>query len=143
MGLFEDIARIWLLAAVVLVILEVVLPGIFLLWLGLAALGTGLIMLLVVLSFGLQVVLFSALAVISVGFAASRLRRRVHSEINRPESGLVGRVATAMQFDGNEGRVRLGDSDWSARLLGAGSVVPGAHLRVEAVEGTVLLVRRL
>jgi membrane protein implicated in regulation of membrane protease activity len=141
MGFFTEPGMAWLIAGVVLVILEVVAPGMYLLWLGLAALGTGLIRRVLELSFGAQVAVFGALALISVLFALSRTRLRVHREINRPESGLVGRHATALSFDGTEGRVRLGDSDWPARLVGADSVAPGAHLLVEGVDGLVLLVR--
>jgi len=48
----------------------------------------------------------------------------------------------ALRFHGREGRVRVGDSDWSARLApGAPAPEVGARLLVEDVEGTVLIVR--
>ena len=141
MGILTSIAEIWLAAGVALVIFEVVLPGIFLLWLGLAALGTGFLLLLIVLSFGAQVMVFAGLALIAVQFARSRLRKRGGgNSLNQPGSGLIGRRATALSFIGNEGRVRLGDSDWSARLL-SGTAEAGSILVVDGVDGVVLLVR--
>ena len=140
MGILSTIAEIWLAVGVALVIFEVVIPGIFLLWLGLAALGTGLLLLLVVLSFGAQVLLFAALAVVSVLFARSRLHKPVPNGLNQPGSGLIGRRAVALGFNGNEGRVHVGDSDWPARLV-AGKAEAGSVLVVEGVEDMVLLVR--
>jgi membrane protein implicated in regulation of membrane protease activity len=62
--------------------------------------------------------------------------------LNTQTAGLVGRPATAIAFDGRTGRVRLGDSDWAARV--PHDVAPpevGAHLRVSDVDGTTLIVR--
>jgi membrane protein implicated in regulation of membrane protease activity len=55
---------------------------------------------------------------------------------------LAGRAATALIFHGREGRVRVGDSDWAARVpTDVPQPDPGARLRVEGVDGTVLIVR--
>jgi membrane protein implicated in regulation of membrane protease activity len=44
--------------------------------------------------------------------------------------------------EGGALRVRLGDSDWAARLpRGVAMPEPGSPVRVEAVDGTVLIVR--
>ncbi len=132
----------WLLAGLALMLLDSVLPGAFLLWVGLAAILTGLVMDVVGMGFPLQVVTFAVVAVLSITFAL-RLRRRLRpSGVNAPGSGLIGRTVLALSHDGREGRVRLGDSDWAARLT------EGAHwpedtvpLRVVGVDGTVLLVQ--
>ncbi len=137
---FDTPATIWLVAGVVLVICEVVLPGMFLLWLGLAALGTGLVLLGLPLGFGMQVLLFGVLAMISVAIAVNRIRQIKRPNINLPGSGLIGRPAIALGFAGREGRVRVGDSDWPARLVGSASVSTGAALVVDGVDGVVLLV---
>ena len=36
--------------------------------------------------------------------------------LNTQQAGLAGRSATALAFHGREGRVRVGDSDWAARV---------------------------
>ncbi len=131
---------IWLAAGLVLLLLEVLAPGVFMMWLGLAALGTGLATLSEGIGFELQVVTFGVLAAIALTVGL-RLRRRP-ARLNTQQDGLAGRVATALVFEGREGRVRVGDSDWAARVpANVPQPDPGARLRVEAVDGTVLIVR--
>ena len=47
---------VWLAAGLVLLLLEMLAPGVFMMWLGLAALGTGLVTLAAGVGFELQVV---------------------------------------------------------------------------------------
>ncbi|MEZ5763987.1 MAG: NfeD family protein [Xanthobacteraceae bacterium] len=135
----------WLIVGLVLVALEVVAPGVFLLWLGLAALLVGLISLVVDWVWQVQVIAFAAFSV-----AAVPLWRRVAQQdvpnpesefLNRRSDALVGRVFTLEKpiVDGS-GTVRIDDTVW--RVSGpdcpAGSRVKvvhadGASLKVEAV----------
>jgi membrane protein implicated in regulation of membrane protease activity len=130
----------WLLAGLGLLIAEALLPGAFLMWLGLAACGTGLLTMSGGLGFDWQVVAFAALAAVSLAIGLRLRRRRV--PLNTQQAGLVGRAATALVFRGREGRVRVGDSDWAARLApDVAEPASGAALRVADVQGTVLIVR--
>jgi hypothetical protein len=132
----------WLLAGLGLLIAETLLPGAFLMWIGLAACGAGLLTLAGGLRFEFQVVAFALLAAVSLA-AGLRLRRR-RVALNTQRAGLAGRSAVALSFHGREGRVRLGDSDWPARVpADEAEPAPGAALRVVDVDGTVLIVRRL
>jgi membrane protein implicated in regulation of membrane protease activity len=131
---------VWLLVGLGLLIAETVLPGAFLMWLGLAACGTGLATLAIGLRFELEVILFGILAAVALS-AGLRLRRH-RAPLNTQQAGLVGRTATALAFQGREGRVRVGDSDWAARLApDAETPALGAVLLVDDVQGTVLIVR--
>jgi inner membrane protein len=131
---------IWLLAGLALLMLEIHTPGAFMMWLGLAACGTGLIVLASGIGFELQVVTFGVLAAISLGVGLRFRHRPV--KMNTQQSGLAGRSAIALMFQGREGRVRLGDSDWAARVpADVAEPSAGARLRVESVDGTVLIVR--
>lgn len=134
----------WLAGGLVLLVAEVLAPGVFLFWLGLAALGTGVVVQLFDPPLAVKVVTFAALAAIAIS-AAMRLRRldsRAARSINTAESGLVGRPAQALGFTGRDGRVRLGDSDWQARLETDGPPPePGSALEVVGVDGVVLIVR--
>jgi inner membrane protein len=132
---------IWLLAGLALLGLEIAAPGAFMMWLGIAAVATGLTVLVANVGFGPQVALFTIFAAISL-VVGLRLRQRVRPPLNTQGSGLAGRSAVALAFQGREGRVRLGDSDWAARLpSGVEPPDPGTRLRVEGVDGTVLIVQ--
>ena len=137
-------ALMWLAGGLVLLVAEVVMPGVFLFWLGLAALGTGMVVQVFDPAFAVQVVAFALFTALSIRVA---LRLRSHASrqartLNTAESGLVGRSDHALAFEGREGRVRVGDSDWAARLpADVPTPAPGAALDVVGVSGTVLIVR--
>jgi hypothetical protein len=131
---------IWLVAGLALLVIEMLAPGAFMMWLGIAACGTGLVVVASGIGFEFQVVTFGVLAAISLGVGL-RFRRRPPA-MNTHQGGLAGRSATALAFRGREGRVRVGDSDWAARVpTDVNEPIPGARLRVEGVDGTVLIVR--
>lgn len=132
---------IWVIVGLVLLGVEILAPGVFMMWLGIAAILSGLLVWQLDWGFGAQVALFGVLAAIALAIGI-RFRPRVRATMNTQLGGLTGRVAIALNFDGREGRVRLGDSDWSARLAtGAAIPEPGTHLRVDGVDGTILVVR--
>jgi inner membrane protein len=132
---------IWVAGGLALLMLEIHAPGAFMMWLGLAACGTGLVVLASGIGFELQVVTFGVLAAIALGVGL-RYRRHRPGRLNTQQAGLAGRSATALLFQGREGRVRIGDSDWAARVPpDVPEPAAGARLRVEGVDGTVLIVR--
>jgi membrane protein implicated in regulation of membrane protease activity len=131
---------VWVAAGLALLIAEMLLPGVFMMWLGLAACGAGLLTLAFHFAFEPQVIAFGVLAAaaLGVGLRLRRPKQIVHTE----KAGLVGRPATALVFHGRDGRVRLGDSDWAARVPpDIPPPDPGARLRVARVDGTILIVR--
>lgn len=133
---------VWLAVGLVLLVAEVIAPGVFMMWLGLAAIGTGAVVLAVDPGFSAQVGVFAVFAAAAIA-AGLRLRRtKPAARVNTLDAGLVGRPARALAFEGREGRVRLGDSDWPARVPhDVAPPAPGAALRVEGVDGVVLVVR--
>lgn len=134
---------IWTLAGLALLGAEMLAPGFYLLWIGVAAIGTGLLLLLVEPGFAAAVAAFVTLlaAGIAISVVAKRRGGPAH-RVNAPEAGLAGRQATVIAADGSTLRVRVGDSDWAARVP-RGALMPavGSAVRVEAVDGTVLVVR--
>ena len=54
------------------------------------------------------------------------------ARLNTQQAGLAGRSATALTFQGREGRVRVGDSDWAARVP---PDVRGTRVRLAAARG--------
>ncbi|MCK2053873.1 NfeD family protein [Methylobacterium sp. 37f] len=127
----------WILIGLVLMGAELIASGVFLLWLGLAALVTGLQILLVPLPWQGQLLLFAAL---SVAFAvvASRRTQAGANALNQGAQGLLGRdypLAAAI-VDG-EGHIRVNDTLW--RVAGPDAPL-GTRVRVTGVEGTLLTV---
>lgn len=139
---------IWLIAGVVLGIAELVVPGIFLIWLGAAALLTGLIALALPLSLPAELALFAVAAAVAVIAARTVMARLpILSDdplLNERTARLVGRRVTVCEaIQGGEGRVRVGDGIWPASGpdTPAGGVVEvvgadGARLLVQPVEPT-------
>jgi membrane protein implicated in regulation of membrane protease activity len=133
----------WLIGGVLLLIAEVIAPGFFLLFIGVAAMVTGVFVLL--FNFGLA----PALALFAIYTAlAVYLGRKVYANrpvpanaryLNDRSGALVGRSAVAvLAIDDHAGRVRLGDSEWSAR---GGPAEPGERVEIVGVDGNCLMVR--
>jgi membrane protein implicated in regulation of membrane protease activity len=138
-----DPALIWILVGLLLLGAETLVPGVFLLWIGVAAVGTGLMLLLVTPPFWLTVTVFIVLLAAGIAVAL-RLRRSDHPRprVNTPDSGLVGRFGVLVEPGLSGPRVRVGDSDWAARLPRDVPDSPaGTRVRVEGVDGTTLIVR--
>lgn len=135
-----DPALIWILVGLLLLGAETVLSGVFLLWIGLAAIGTGLLLLAATPPFWVVVAVFITLLAAGIAVAL-RLRRSgpVRPQVNTPGSGLVGRAGVILEPTATGPRVRVGDSDWAARDASASPV--GTRVRVEGVDGTTLVVR--
>lgn len=138
-----DPGLIWILAGLAMLGAEMLLPGAYLLWIGLAAIGTGLMLLVAAPGFGVAVAVFLVLLAAGIATSFSLKRRRGPAmRVNAPEAGLAGRQAVVTAIEPPGLRVRLGDSDWSARMpRGVALPEAGALVRVEAVDGTVLVVR--
>ncbi|MGL4976323.1 MAG: NfeD family protein, partial [Bosea sp. (in: a-proteobacteria)] len=79
----------WLIAGLVLMGLELLLPGVFLIWIGLAALVTGAIVGLTGISWQLAALIFAALSLFSV-FLGRKLTQKPADERN-PAQGLNAR----------------------------------------------------
>jgi membrane protein implicated in regulation of membrane protease activity len=128
-----------------LLVLEVLAPGVFMLWLGLAAMLVGAISIFLDWSWQAQ---FIAFAVFSV--AAIPLWRRLSMQVgtitdepflNRRAEALVGRIFTLEKpiVDGS-GTMPIGDTVW--RVTGA-DVPAGSRVKVVGVDGTALRVERI
>jgi len=132
----------WVVLGLVLAALEMLVPGVYLIWLAVAALITGALTFGIGIGVPAQVIIFVSLALISV-FSARRFLRDspiVSSDplMNHRGSRMVGQTAVITQaFDGGTGRVKFGDSEWLARGPDAAA---GDKVRITGSEGTILLV---
>src|SRR4051812_33108235 len=107
---------IWILGGLLLLAAELALPGIFLLWVGLAAIGTGVVVLAALPPFPAVVAIFLGFLAGAIALALRLKARRPAARLNTPDAGLVGRHGMLLPMEGPELRVRVGDSDWPARL---------------------------
>jgi membrane protein implicated in regulation of membrane protease activity len=133
---------VWIVIGLVLAALEMLVPGVYLIWLAVAALVTGALTFGLGLGLPAQVIVFVSLALISA-FSARRFLRDspiLSSDplMNQRGSRMIGETAIITQaFDGGSGRIKFGDSEWLAR--GPDAEV-GARVRVTGTAGTILIV---
>jgi inner membrane protein len=133
---------LWLIGGVLLLILEVIAPGFFLVFIGAAAIAAGLFTVLFGLGTAAQLALFALYALLAVmagrRFYANRTADSGDPLLNDRAGRLVGRVVTVVVgVDDNHGRVRVGDSEWSAR---GGPAAAGELVRITGVDGNCLKV---
>ncbi len=134
---------LWLGAGILLIAFEALTPGIFLFWVGLAALATGLILWIAPLSATAQIVLFAVLGLCAILIGRVIQGRQKDEVTDAPflnERGrhMIGKVyplETAIR-DG-AGSVKIGDSVW--RVTGA-DMAAGEKVRVAAIDGGTLVV---
>ena len=137
----------WMILGIGLAILEILAPGVIFIWLGIAAIVTGVIVYVVEgIGWEYQLLIFAALSVASV--AAGRLwwvRKGTevtdHPTLNRRGEQYVGRQYTLDEsiVDG-AGKMRVGDAFWKV----SGADMPaGSRVRVVAADSTVLRVERV
>ena len=138
-----DPAWFWLIGGVVLLIAEVIAPGFSLIFIGAAAIATGLISVATGLTVPLQLAVFAVLAFLAVRiigrrFYASHYDYTSDPLLNDRAARLLGKVVVVVQpIDVNGGRVRVGDSEWSAR---GGPAAVGDRVRIVDIDGNCLKV---
>ncbi|HEX7731848.1 MAG TPA: NfeD family protein [Rhodanobacter sp.] len=137
---------LWWILALLLIAGEVMAPGYFLLWIGIAAAAMG-VLLWVVPGMGLlaQAVLFAVLALASCFAYARWLRPRIERDapggerLNRRAEQMIGqRYELVEAIVNGRGKVRVGDGQW---LVSGPDLPLGSTVEVVAVDGTTLKVR--
>ncbi len=134
----------WWPLALVLIAAEMLAPGYFLLWIGIAAGVMGLVTLVVPGLPGIaQAVLFGLLAIAACLVYWKFIRpvaeqRDDQPLLNRRGAQLVGqRFVLAEAIVNGRGRVKVGDSEWLAEGL---DLPVGSEVEVVSVSGTTLRV---
>ena len=137
-----DAGWLWLIGGVILLIAEIIAPGFFLVFIGAAAIATGLFVVLFDLGLPAALALFALYTAIAVAVGRKVYANRpVNSSdpfLNDRSGRLIGRTVTVVEaVDEHGGRVRVGDSEWSAR---GGPAGPGERVRITGVDGNCLKV---
>ena len=137
---------LWWILALLLIAGEVMVPGYFLLWIGIAAAAMGvLVWLLPPMGLLLQAVLFALLAFAACVLYARLLRPRLErrepgsERLNRRGEQMIGqRYELVEPIVNGRGKARVGDGQW---LVSGPDLPLGATVEVVSVEGTTLQVR--
>lgn len=133
----------WWIFAVVLVIIEILAPSFFALWMAIAAFLTGIALLLAPqLGWEYQLLLFAVLSVVSiVMWRRYYLKNPIVSDqpnLNRRGAQYIGRIVTlqAPIIDG-VGKIKLDDSTW--KVEGPDCAV-GKKVRITSLDNVVFTV---
>lgn len=132
----------WLTIGVLLCAAEIVAPGFFLVWLGVAAIATGVLAFLLPVGVPMQLGIFAVLAFIALYGARRWLKANpIESTdplLNQRGGRLVGEVLTLVTaIENGRGRAKVGDGEWPVRGPDAAE---GTRVRVISADGGVLVV---
>jgi membrane protein implicated in regulation of membrane protease activity len=133
----------WMALGVALAAIETVVPGAFFLWLGIAAIVTGVVKLLFAgMGWEGQAIVFGVCAVFSTVIWIMLWRRRpIDTDkplLNDRGERMVGLQLTLEEAMANgEGMAKVGDTMWKIR---GPDFVRGTRVKVVDVQGTVLIV---
>lgn len=136
---------LWLVVAVVLVVIEILVPVAYFLWLGIAAAAVGLVVwLFPALPVLQQFLLFAVLAIAAVTLVKVYFRKhKIATDqpgLNRRGMQYVGRVFTLeAPIVNGIGKLRVDDTTW--KIEGA-DLPAGSHVKVVGVDGTILRVEQ-
>lgn len=141
----------WWIFAAILIGIEVLAPGSFFLWFGLAAIVVGAITMIVGVDNGVWIWQFQVLVfvLLALGFAIVGRRlmarhgwdRSERPDLNDRGAQLVGRHAVLSQpITEGAGRAVIGDTTW--RVVGP-DLPKGTKVRVVSADGSTLAVERV
>jgi membrane protein implicated in regulation of membrane protease activity len=132
----------WLIFGFILMALELLAPGVFMFWLGLAALLVGLVSFVMNPSWQTQLLMFAIFAIAAVPawryFARSAGSTSQSPFLNNRTKALIGREFTLEKpIVGGTGTVRIDDTIWRV----AGPDAPaGSRVKVVQADGASLTV---
>jgi membrane protein implicated in regulation of membrane protease activity len=132
----------WLIAAAILLGIELAAPGMFMLWLGFAAIVVGMISFAIDWSWQMQVLAFALISFALIP-AYRHFARKVEKPVDRPflnrrADGFVGQTFTLDKpIVNGAGTVRIDDTVW--RVMGS-DCAAGTRVRVARTDGAVLYV---
>ena len=135
----------WLTFGMLLMILELIIPGTFIVWFGLGAVATGIVCAFVSLSVSGQIAVFTVCSTISVFFGSFVYKRifGANKEVGQQDKvgaqkyiGQSFKVVEAIEE--GKGKVAVGDTVWLAQS--SQDIAKGRRVKVVDVKGTILIV---
>ncbi|MEP1444339.1 MAG: NfeD family protein [Hyphomicrobiales bacterium] len=131
----------WWVIGFILLPIEIFVPGVFFLWLGIAAVITGTIALIVPLSWALQFAIFAGLslilAIVGRRVYADHSKREDNEDLNERGRQFIGKTFVLVDdMISGQGRVKIGDTYWIVR--GAENKEAGSEVTIVGVDSSVL-----
>jgi inner membrane protein len=135
----------WVAIGLVLLVLEIAIPGVFLLWFGMAAIVVGALSIMfhnaTYWPWEAQIMVFLGLSLVLAWYGKRMMDKgEVTDEplLNKRSEQMIGRTATlAEPITEGYGRIRIGDTLW--RVKGPDMPI-GARVKVATVQGNELVV---
>ena len=135
----------WLSFGLILMILELIIPGTFIIWFGLGAVLTGICVGLMTLTAPMQLTAFIVFSTISVFFGFFVYKRLfgankdVGTQDRTGAQKYIGQSFKVVEaIEDGSGKVAVGDTVWLAKSKH--HIAKGKRAKVVAVEGTILVV---
>ena len=137
----------WLVAMVVLLLIEALVPGLISIWFALGALAA-LIAALFHAPFWLQLVWFLVVSILTLVLTRPLVRKYVNSRVTPTNADMgIGKDAVVTESIDNlqeKGAVRLDGKIWSARMAEENETAEaGETVRVLRIEGVKLIVTKI
>ena len=130
----------WWVIAGILLLIELIHPGVLFMWLGLAAAIIGVVDLVADLSWQIEIALFAVLSVLLVLFVRPRVKLtgRESPNLNQRMYDYVGRSYVLHEAIVNgSGKIRIDDTLW---VVTGADRDKGEGVKVRGVDGTRLIV---
>lgn len=146
MNAFEIVFWYWWVLALGFLGLEMLVTGFFFLWLAVSAFVTGSLLLVIpVMAFDVQLLLFSLMAIVSVmvwrRYVSAKAQTSDHPLLNRRGAQYVGRTFNLIEaIENGQGKIKVDDSLW--KVHGPDCPV-GTKVKIIAVNGTVFDVEQV
>ncbi len=134
----------WFVVAVLLLVLETVVPGVHFVWFGIAAALVGIVALASGIAWQWQLIIFALVAMATV-FVVRRFSNPASATSDEPDLNVrgaqyIGRIFTVVEdIRQGRGKVRVGDTIWHAE---GEDIAAGKRVKVVGVDGTALVVER-
>jgi len=141
MDVLSNPALIWFIVAVVLLLLEFVIPGLFIVFFGFGALITALCVYLFEPSLAGQFLIFSITSVLSLVFLRKVLMNRLFkNNLADPDEEFIGHYGICLEKmeQGEQGKVEFKGTNWSA--TSASPIEKGQKVKITNKEGLLLII---
>ena len=136
----------WWVLALILLVVEILAPGFFFLWMAISGFVTGALVLLIpVASMNIQVLVFSVLSVVNIivwkFYSKKHPIESDHPLLNKRGVQYIGRVFNLHEpIKNGQGKIKVDDSIW--KVHGEDCDI-NSRVKVIAIRGTVFEVERL